>query len=104
MLIATFNPYEAMWNYLRLFTVKANVKKLLTGEMPTKRKTYKIDNNLLDKKANQVAYSIRQADEYYKAAESVTINTSPLLYFYGMLALDSVVTICLPILQCIESG
>ena len=28
-----------------------------------------------------------QADEYYRAAEAVTINTSPLLYFYGMLSL-----------------
>jgi hypothetical protein len=42
----------------------------------------------LEAKARQVSYCIVQASEYFKAADAVTIDTSPLLYFYGMLSLS----------------
>ena len=41
----------------------------------------------METKSRQLAYCILQAFEYYKAADAVTIDTSPLLYFYGMLSL-----------------
>jgi len=48
----------------------------------------------LDQKAAQLSYCILQAQEYFQAAESVTINTSPLLhYFYGMLSLAKAVIV-----------
>lgn len=83
----THQPYETMWKHLLIFISKANVIKLLSGEMKSSRSLIFEKGEALEKKANQIAYAIGQAYEYYRAADTVSISTSPLLYFYGMLSL-----------------
>jgi hypothetical protein len=83
----THQPYDAIWDYILFLTSKANVKKLLLGQTPSKRKQIFLEGELVEKKSSQIAYSIAQAREYYVAADAVSVATSPLLYFYGMLSL-----------------
>jgi hypothetical protein len=59
----------------------------LGGGLGSKRSLACPSSPLLETTARQLAYCILQAHEYYRAAETVTIHTSPLLYFYGMLSL-----------------
>lgn len=63
------------------------MRRLLLGQLESQRVLKFSEGDLVEKKASQIAYCITQASEFYKAADSITINTSPLLYFYGMLAL-----------------
>ena len=63
------------------------------GKMDSKREVLYVDGEDLEKKATQIAFSIAQANEYFVAADSVSINTSPLLYFYGMLSLAKAIII-----------
>lgn len=83
----TNQPYESMWNHLRLLKISKNVEGLLTGTIKSNRQTIFEHNPLVERKSKQIAHSIRQADEYFAAADIVSISTSPLLYFYGMLSL-----------------
>jgi len=83
----TDRPYESMWEHLRVLSHEDNVRRLLSGDLGRNRTVVITPSPILDKKAEQVAYCITQAYEYYSAADSITINTSPLLYFYGMLSL-----------------
>src|SRR5437016_8047023 len=76
-----------MWAHLRVLSHVNNAKRLLLNQLGGKRKAAPRAEQLLDKKAAQLSYCVLQADEYFRAAESVSINTSPLLYFYGMLSL-----------------
>jgi len=83
----TDNIYETVWNHLNLFAYPTNVNRLLTGEIASNRNIKYDDQETIDRKSRQIAYSISQAFEYFKAADTISINTSPLLYFYGMLSL-----------------
>jgi YaaC-like protein len=83
----TDNIHDSIWNHLNLFTSPANVIKLLKGEMESNREIFYDERDILDRKSRQIAYSISHAFEYFKAADTISVNTSPLLYFYGMLAL-----------------
>ncbi|MCB0206494.1 MAG: hypothetical protein KDH89_16865 [Anaerolineae bacterium] len=85
----THQPYNAIWDHILFLSSKANVKKLLVGQTLSNRAQTQIftDNELVEKKSTQIAYSISQAREYYYAADAVSVATSPLLYFYGMLSL-----------------
>lgn len=76
-----------MWNHLNVFSSKANAKRLLSGRMKSQRIWGYFDETLLEKKASQLSQSISQAHEYFRAADTITVKTSPLLYFYGMLSL-----------------
>ena len=87
MLTSTDKPYETMWSHLRLLSHESNARSLLRGQLASGRDPCPAPLPLLEAKARQVAYCILQAFEYYKAADAVTIDTSPLLYFYGMLSL-----------------
>jgi hypothetical protein len=89
----TNQPYESMWNHLRLLQASKNVEALLTGKMRSKRAFILEDEELTKRKSQQIAYAIKQADEYFAAAETVSIATSPLLYFYGMLSLAKAATV-----------
>jgi hypothetical protein len=66
---------------------KNNAKSLLAGKIKSARTVVYEQEEVLDKKANQVSLGISQSFEYFRAADSVTIATRPLLYFYGMLSL-----------------
>jgi len=83
----TDNIYDAVWNHLKLFAYPANVKRLLTGEIASNRQIKYDDQVTIKRKSRQIAYSISHAIEYFNAADTISINTSPLLYFYGMLSL-----------------
>lgn len=83
----TNKPYEDMWNHLLLLKSEKNVVNLLSGKMQSSRSIIFSDEELINKKAKQISSSIAQAFEYYTAAATVSINTSPLLYYYGMLSL-----------------
>jgi hypothetical protein len=82
-----------MWGHLRLLSYEHNARRLLAGDLGKRRKNTPPGSELLDRKAAQISYCILQAHEYYKAAEAVTIHTSPLLYFYGMLSLAKAVIV-----------
>jgi hypothetical protein len=86
MLTWTDQPYAAMWTHLRFLSHERNARRLLQNDLGASR-ILTSNPELLEAKATQLSYCIVQAYEYYQAAESVTINTSPLLYFYGMLSL-----------------
>jgi hypothetical protein len=87
MLTWTDQPYAALWTHLRFLSYGQNARRLLQNDFGGARKQAVPSSEVLDRKAEQLSYCIVQAYEYYNAAESVTINTSPLLYFYGMLSL-----------------
>jgi hypothetical protein len=87
MLTWTDRPYETMWSHLCLLSRESNARSLLGGHLANGRGRCAAPLELLEAKARQVAYCILQAFEYYKAADAVTVDTSPLLYFYGMLSL-----------------
>jgi hypothetical protein len=83
----TDRPYESMWEHLRVLSHENNAHRLLMGLLSQGRTFPAPSRPSAAAKAQAVAYCITQAYEYYQAAEAVTINTSPLLYFYGMLSL-----------------
>ena len=83
----TNQPYESMWNHLRFLQAPKNVESLLTGKIKSNRKFILTEGELAERKSRQIAYSIKQADEYFQSAQNVSVATSPLLYFYGMLSL-----------------
>lgn len=66
---------------------KANARNLLAGDIPSGRIVIYKKEKILETKAEQVSFGISQSFEYFRAADSVSIATSPLLYFYGMLSL-----------------
>lgn len=76
-----------MWNHLRLLKTPKNVEALLIGKMKSHRRLTFEESGLTTRKARQIAYAISQADEYFTAADAVSIATNPLIYFYGMLSL-----------------
>jgi hypothetical protein len=77
-----------MWDHLDFLAHPANVERLLTGQLRSMRGVPSINKAIATRKASQVAYSIRQGHEYFRAADSVSITTSPLLYYYGILSLS----------------
>lgn len=83
----TNQPYESMWNHLRMLQVPKNVEALLTGRMKSHRPEIFEENESIERKSRQIAYAIQQADEYFSAGDNSSISTSPLMYFYGMLSL-----------------
>ena len=88
MFTLTDRPYETMWSHFRLLSHESNAHRLLQGHLSGGRTFCPFPVIDLEKKARQLAYCIVQAFEYYKAADAVAIDTSPLLYFYGMLSLS----------------
>jgi hypothetical protein len=89
----TDEPYRALWDHLLFLKHEANVRNLLSGSMKSGRNFCIRDPSLLDSKARQISKSVTQAHEYYIAADAVTLATSPLLYFYGMLSLAKAVVV-----------
>ena len=81
------NPMVDMWNHIKFFRNEYNCKRLLKGDIKSQRNLIYEDGENLGKKVKQITMSINQAIEYFEAADHCSINTSPLLYFYGMLSL-----------------
>ncbi len=83
--IASSTPRAEVWRYLRLY---------LNSDR-TARRVRQIHNITagsheanISKQCIQVGYCIRQAEEYFRASESVGLATKPLLLYYGCVALS----------------
>jgi YaaC-like Protein len=74
-----------VWKYLRFFlsTEKTTAQIRATHKIPLGEQ----DGNL-QKQARQIAYSIRQAEQYFRASSLVDLTTRPLLIYYGAVALS----------------
>lgn len=81
------NPKSDLWNHIKFFSNEHNCRKLLKGEIKGGRSLIYSDSPKLEKKVKQITMCLKQATEYFAAADEVSINTSPLLLFYGMLSL-----------------
>jgi hypothetical protein len=84
--VRTEDPVKEIWSRLGYFESKYNCKQFLESKFPNS------DEDLIET-ANNLAYSMSSAKEYYEAAERVTILTRPLLIFYGMTLLSKIVFI-----------
>jgi len=73
----------AIWSRLRYLSSPANVRGLLSGTVQSKRTVVQPTGTQCD----QVAAAVRQADEYFFAAQQVSMATKPLLLYYGSLCL-----------------
>lgn len=88
MHIWTNRPYEAMWDHLDFLTHSANVERLLEQQLYSTGGLSSDSKTVVRQKAAQIAYSVRQGHDYFRAADSVSIITSPVLYYYGILSLS----------------
>src|SRR5688572_12046122 len=88
MFTYTETPIRDIWEHLKFLAVEHNCKGLLSGKIKSGRKLIYSDSNVVNRKAKEISMCIRQAFEYFQAAEQATINTSPLILFYGMLSLS----------------
>lgn len=82
--IRTEKPLEELWLQLRLFESEYYSRQFL------KEKYHDISDEELNKLSATFTSNIKQAYEYYSAASSISILTSPLLYYYGMMCLTNV--------------
>ena len=93
MLTWSENPNNDLWNHIKFFSSEHNCRKLLKGEIKGGRPLIYLDSPELEKKVKQITMCLKQATEYFAAANEVSINTSPLLLFYGMLSLAKVLIV-----------
>lgn len=84
----TENPINEIWKQMKFLSYKENCRNLLTGKIKSGRSLlYNTSDPFLDRKITEITMCIQQGIEYFNAANKVTINTSPLLTYYGMLSL-----------------
>ena len=81
------HPVQDLWNHVMFFSNEVNCRKLLNGDLKFRRAFLYNDGPQLDQKVKQITMCISQAKEYFSAANGVSVHTSPLLLFYGMLSL-----------------
>lgn len=75
-------PITEIWRQLRYLTAPSNVIRLLSGKVPCGRDPKWQPNESLEVRASAISACIRQADQYFRAAESVELSIRPLLQFY----------------------
>jgi hypothetical protein len=76
-------PITDIWNDLRYLKSSANVKNLLTGAIRSGRTIPGTEFTNVEERSHEIASCIRQGEEYFQAANSVSLSTAPLLLFYG---------------------
>jgi len=86
MLCYTENPKDEMWSYLKVLEVPSNCEKLLRGEIGKRTELY-TEPAIVEKKAIEIAHSIKQGREYFNSSDNLSVDTSPLAIFYGILSL-----------------
>lgn len=80
--ILTENPFEEVWSYLSYFENLYNCKKFLI-------KNHNIsDKKLLEKRALNLRYYIKQAREYFETSLRASFLTQPVLLYYGAVCLS----------------
>jgi site-specific DNA-adenine methylase len=82
-LLTSGNPKAEIWRFLRYFLHGPTIETLIQEIQSVKG--YEAD---VKKQAEQIAYSIRQAEEYFKASDNVSLITRPLLLYYGIATLS----------------
>lgn len=87
------NPKETMIQQLETLTFVDNCKRLLNGKIKSNRKLNSLDEKVLDKKAKEISFSIKQGIEFFKNAEEADISISPLLLYYGILSFSKAIII-----------
>jgi hypothetical protein len=87
----TETPLIDIWGQLRYLASSANVYNLLCGKLASQRTFLFPESDELKARSYEIASCIRQADEYYRSADSVSLATQPLLHFYGASALAKAV-------------
>jgi hypothetical protein len=83
------DPIDFLWKNLRYFLdVKWVTDQIVRAHrVPDKQKQN------ATKQATQLAYCIRQAEEYFRAASQVGLATRPLLLYYGAVSLTKALTL-----------
>jgi YaaC-like Protein len=89
----TDQPEQTLWDQIMVFSHSGNLKSLLTDNLKSKRIPIQ-NQKYVDEKSKEASFAIQQANEYFLAAKSVTVSTSPLLYYYGMLSLVKALVVC----------
>ncbi len=91
MFFWTETPTIEMWNQIKYLKSPKNIENILNGNTNCNRERIHFNPIDVDKRSYEIASCIRQADEYYTAAESVGLATQPLLQFYGAQSLAKAV-------------
>jgi len=78
-------PNLEIWKYLRYFHDERETIRKIKENFDIKDSK---QNANIRKQAEQLSYCIQQAEEYYKAAQQVSLATKSLLLYYGSVALS----------------
>ena len=90
----TENPISEIWKQLKFISYRENCRNLLIGKISSGRSLiFDAADASLERKVIEVSMCIQQGIEYFCAANQVTLNTSPLLVYYGMLSLAKAVIV-----------
>ncbi len=81
MFFWTDTPIQEIWRQLKFLSSPVNVSNLLSGKTKSGRKLEAPED--LEERSKDIAFCIKQAEEYFIAAQATSLATSPLLYFYG---------------------
>jgi hypothetical protein len=84
--IPTEQPYRKLWDMFVYFENEQTVSQFL--RRCYEEQAFEGINRLVYQATPKFLFSIKQAREYYKAAEHCDILTKPLLLYYGMMALS----------------
>lgn len=71
---------RTIWKYLGRYKSVEYVRSILTPQVVR-------NSTLVDKKAEQIAFMIRQAEDFFKSAREGDVSIKPLLTYYGILGL-----------------
>ncbi|MFH0773440.1 MAG: YaaC family protein [bacterium] len=74
------NILDTIWKYLGRYKSIEYTKSVLTPQIIS-------HSTLIDKKAEQISFTIRQAEEFFLSARKGDISIKPLLTYYGILGL-----------------
>jgi hypothetical protein len=83
--ISTEDPLREIWKYLRFFQHTDSVVETIRSEHKIPKGKFDAD---VKKQASQIAYCIRQAEEYFRASTQVGLATRPNLLYYGAVSLS----------------
>jgi len=84
-IIQTENPEKEIWKMLGYFESEKNAKDFLLEKLP--------QNCEIDELSKNLSIDMQVAEEYFRAAQSVSLLTRPLLIYYGMINIAKVVHI-----------
>lgn len=78
--IRTTDVDKKIWEYLKRYQSEVFVKKKLVKEITT-------NTGYITQKSKQIAATLVQSEKYFILAKSSSLETSPLLLYYGMVGL-----------------